>query len=84
MARRPCRHCDRSGLADEGVIQAIVEIARMIFRGDEVDRVASVRGVFRVRAVTITPHIKFPAVTPRAAVVVGDEIVRIKPVAAVK
>ena len=74
----------KRAVAKETVEEAVVEIAGMIFRGNEVDGVATVVRILHVRAVAIATDEEAPAVAPGAAEIIGDEIVGIKADAAVE
>ena len=70
--------------AQEGDVKAVVKLARVVFRGNEPNRIAAVVGVFHIRAVAVQAVEEFSAVTPRATIVVGDEIIRVPVVAAME
>ena len=60
------------------MVEAVVEVARVVFGRDEVDRILAVEGVSQVRAVTALAQKEMTAVLPGSTLVVREHQVRIE------
>lgn len=76
---------DRFGLAgveravaNEAMEKAVIEIAGMIFGGDEVDRIATIVRILHVRAVAIPTDEEPSAIPPGSPEIFRDEVVGIE------
>ena len=68
---------EHRAVADVAVIQAVVEVARMIFGRDEMDRALAVVRELQIRTVAALAVEPASAVLPRLPVVVREHVVRI-------